>query len=153
MAKGTKAASGSRGSARPGPGVGGVMKKPAGAKKNPSALLDPGRSAQRARHWSHAEAERQVVQLLVERLHMRKAIRRALGHSKTAVLALCDAFEDGAPGATGARPIDPVRRSAQPLLRPSRGAIFGPHCGAIFGRLAVLFLDHIAVLFLAASRC
>ena len=96
MAKGTKAASGSRGSARPGPGVGGVMKKPAGAKKNPSALLDPGRSAQRARHWSHAEAERQVVQLLDERLHMRKAIRRALGHSKTAVLALCDAFEDGA---------------------------------------------------------
>ena len=41
MAKGTKAASGSRGSARPGPGVGGVMKKPAGARRdgNPPLCL------------------------------------------------------------------------------------------------------------------
>ena len=112
MANGTKAVSGSRESARTGSGVGGVMKKPAGARRKPSALLDPGRSAQRARHWSHAEAERQVVQLLDERLYMRKAIRRALEHSKMAVLALCDALEDGAPGTTGTRSIGPVRRSA-----------------------------------------
>ena len=90
MVRGAKADCGSRRGACHGSGDVGLKKKPAGAKKTPSASRCSASTAQGARNGEQRAAEQEVVRLLDEGRNLRMTMLRLLEQVRTAMLALFD---------------------------------------------------------------